>query len=366
MAGRTVNETFTSRSEAVAYAKSIEVDKHRGVAVDPKAGQVPFDAYAADWLTLDPSKRPSSRARDASVVRNYLAPTFRSKPIAAITQEDIQRAVNQWSKKLAPASVGRMYTTLQAIFSTALAADRIAKTPCRNIRLPEGAKPSDAGGRVSHIITPAELDDLVRRVGPNYGAMIEIGAKIGLRWGEIAGLRVGDIDLRNASISISRQRTRGEHGEMIEAEPKSRAGVRRFVMPQSLVRAVKTHISNLTNADAQAYLFVTERGAPLNYSNWRRRVWEPACQAVGLDGLHFHDLRHASATAQIHGGVDVRTAAKRHGADIDVMLKIYAQVTDEADRRAAELIDAYWRSKPRKNWAKTAQPHPNKSKKKAL
>jgi hypothetical protein len=53
----------------------------------------------------------------------------------------------------------------------------------------------------------------------------------------------------------------------------------------------------LTGADADALVFVAERGRPLNYSHWRQRVWTPACQRAGLDGLSFHDLHRVNATA---------------------------------------------------------------------
>ena len=39
-------------------------------------------------------------------------------------------------------------------------------------------------------------------------------------------------------------------------------------------------------------VFSSSTGSPLLHSNFRRRVWLPALAAVGLEGVHFHDLRH--------------------------------------------------------------------------
>jgi hypothetical protein len=44
----------------------------------------------------------------------------------------------------------------------------------------------------------------------------------------------------------------------------------------------------LTGAEADAFVFVSPRGGPLDYSRWRRRVWLPACERAGLEGLVFH------------------------------------------------------------------------------
>jgi hypothetical protein len=42
--------------------------------------------------------------------------------------------------------------------------------------------------------------------------MIWLGAVLGLRWGEVAGLRVGHIDLLRRTVTIAEQVTRGVGG----------------------------------------------------------------------------------------------------------------------------------------------------------
>jgi integrase len=66
-----------------------------------------------------------------------------------------------------------------------------------------------------------------------------------------------------------------------------------------------------------------------------------------LDGLRFHDLRKAAATAMVTSGVDVRTAQARLGhADPRLTLAVYAQTTSEADRSAADRLGAHFLSGP--------------------
>ena len=38
--------------------------------------------------------------------------------------------------------------------------------------------------------------------------------------------------------------------------------------------------------------FTSAEGMALSNTNFRRRVWLPALAAVGLEGVHIHDLRH--------------------------------------------------------------------------
>ena len=69
----------------------------------------------------------------------------------------------------------------------------------------------------------------------------------------------------------------------------------------------------LTAADSDVLLFVSKGAAPLNYSHWRQRVWEPACVRAGHSGLTFHDLRRANATGMVADKVDLKTAQIRLG-----------------------------------------------------
>jgi len=58
-----------------------------------------------------------------------------------------------------------------------------------------------------------------------------------------------------------------------------------------------------------------------------------------LSGLGFHDLRSLAATALIAVGSDVKTAQARLGhSSARMTLDLYAKVTVEADRSAAERV----------------------------
>ncbi len=59
---------------------------------------------------------------------------------------------------------------------------------------------------------------------------------------------------------------------------------------------------------------------------WRNRVWVSACEAAGLEGIGFHSLRRASATALVHARVDLKTAQTRLGySDPRLTWSIYAE-----------------------------------------
>lgn len=159
----------------------------------------------------------------------------------------------------------------------------------------------------------------------------------------MAGLRVRHVDFLAGTIEVAEQLTRGEHGRAVLGAPKSAAGRRVLSAPRGLLDMLAAHLARpvLTGADPDVFVFVSPLGELLDYSHWRRRVWLPACASTGLDGLAFHDLRRAAATALVLEGVDMKTAQTRLGhSDPRPTLGLYAQASSDADPDAADHVGA--------------------------
>jgi integrase len=176
-----------------------------------------------------------------------------------------------------------------------------------------------------------------------YRAIVWVAAVLGWRWSEVAGLRVGFVDLLRGTATVAETLTRDRIGRPVDGPPKSTAGDRTLAIPTALADIIAAHMAarGLTGADTERRLFEAPRGGALRYSNWLRRVWESATVAAGCEGAGFHDLRRANATALVTGGVDVKTAQVRLGhRDPRLTLGIYAQAVPEVDRQAAETAAA--------------------------
>jgi integrase len=256
--------------------------------------------------------------------------------------------VGEWAQHLKPRSVRRIYGALRATLNYAVEVDRLARTPCRGIHLP-GVEPATAV-----VPDPVQLLDLADAIDPEYSAMVWLGAVLGLRWGEVAALRVGHVDILRRTVTVVEQVARGIGGAGVIGPPKSSAARRTVSIPTELAEVLSAHTQSigLTGADQEKLLFPNSEGEPLDYSNWRRRVWEPAVKAAGLERLGFHDLRRTNATAMVAEGVDVKTAQARLGhSDPRLTLAIYAQATTEGDRSAAQKLGNRLMGRPDSNQA---------------
>jgi integrase len=157
-----------------------------------------------------------------------------------------------------------MYAVLRALMKYAEDSEVIARSPCRRIRLPQ------LSPRTAEILDAERLAELAGAMG-SYGPMAYLGV-FGLRWGEIAGLRVGRLDFLRQTIVIDHQVTRGLRGGMIEGDPKTKTGRRSsLALPDWLMAMLANVLTErgLTVATPEAFVFVSPDGARLHYSNWR-------------------------------------------------------------------------------------------------
>jgi integrase len=341
VAGRVVTKTFKRRREAEAYVVRLEAARLDGVLIDPRRRRTPFSEVADEWVAAGINKRITSVARDRSIVSKHLKPAFGERPVGAITPAEVQAAVDRWSQRQVPSTVGRQFSCLRAIFTYAEAVDLVLRSPCRGVRRPKVRlvdRPE---------LTPEELSQLARVLGPEQGAFMWCGAVLGLRWSETAGLTVTRIDAHGRTVTVDRQLARS--GVLVV--PKTLASIRTLSCPNWLIGqlAVPASSSHASGGSGDGLVFRNTDGGPLSYTNWRTRTWQPACELAGLPGLRYHDLRSLAATVLVAAGVDIKTAQVRLGhASPQVTLGIYARATRAADRRAADLVGEVFRPRDRR------------------
>jgi len=66
-----------------------------------------------------------------------------------------------------------------------------------------------------------------------------------------------------------------------------------------------------------------------------RKLWYRARGAVGLPGLHFHDLRHTGNTMAVAQGASLRELMERMGHSSPRAALIYLHATRERDQKIA-------------------------------
>ena len=94
-------------------------------------------------------------------------------------------------------------------------------------------------------------------------------------------------------------------GGLQTGPPKTKAGERTVTMPSSVLPMMTDHPSNFVAPDPAAHLYTGSTGQPLR-PKALRNAFNKVKETLGLEGLHFHDLRHFAATEAGNAGASLR------------------------------------------------------------
>jgi integrase len=264
-------------------------------------------------------------------MRNHVLPYFSALPLGSVTPTDVQGFVAHLEGKgLAPSTVRQCWLLAQGVFSSAVDSDLIPKTPCRGINLP---RPRHNEVRA---LTPEQVAIVADAIAARHRALVLTAANTGMRFGELAGLRVRRLDLLKRTVTVVEQLTE-VRGGVEYSEPKH--GSRRTVtLPRFLCDELAFHLTTYPSVGGN--VFTMPEGGPLRRSNFRRRVWLPTVNATGLEDFTFHSLRHAHAAALIALGEHPKVISSRLGhSSISVTMDTYGHLFDGLDARAADRLD---------------------------
>jgi integrase len=181
----------------------------------------------------------------------------------------------------------------------------------------------------------AALADAVER----QGEVVRFLAYTGLRWGEMAALRVQDFDMLRRRVNVSRSVT--ESSGLQWSTPKTHE---RRSVPFPAVLADEL-AAVMVGKDRDALVFTDQRGGVLRNSNWRARVFQPAvdkCQKTddSFPSITPHDLRHTAASLAISAGANVKALQRMLGhAKASMTLDVYADLFDEDLDGVADRLD---------------------------
>jgi integrase len=175
-------------------------------------------------------------------------------------------------------------------------------------------------------------------LAPKYRVMALLATWAGLRFGEAAGLKRCDVDLDAEIVRVERQLQELAGGRLVEGLPKTDAGRRLISLPPHIVPELRLHLDTYVDPDLSSLVFTSPDGTPLRRSNFNRRVWQPACRAIGLAEFRFHDLRHTGNTFAASTGASTKELMARMGHASSRAALIYQHATRDRDRALADAL----------------------------
>lgn len=341
--GKPIRKSFySSTSKAAAKAKADEYIVNTRVAEQTGetfvAKESSFSSWAKKWLETYKKgncKEHTYNYTYRTNVENYLIPFFGEAKLTNIKQIDVQRYFNE-HKYLSAITLKRQKSILYAIFEEAIYNDLCIKNPVRNIIYvsdkPAKIKKAYNLDQSNKAISYAETNILSKGIG------VYIILNTGLRRGELLGLMWSDIDFTNRTLSVKRAIEPDTIGIPLDGELKTRSSLRTIPISEEFCNNLKLipHKSQFVLAGKTQWGYTSIDGFNKQYRNFMKEMSE----ALHIDYLSPHELRHTYGTVLREKGVDLYTISRLLGhSDSKVTETTYVHNDIEVLRERMGLSD---------------------------
>ena len=163
-----------------------------------------------------------------------------------------------------------------------------------------------------------------------------LGFQLGLRIGEICGLKWGDFDLSAGIVTIRRTVSRiscgNGHTKVVVQSPKTNNSNREIPLPKPLIRILKKLSLNFSS---ETWFLSGNEEKPVEPRCYRKSI-HGYLKKAGVHQAHPHMLRHTFATTCLQAHCDIKTLSELLGhANAAITLKRY--VHSDMDRKRKEI-----------------------------
>jgi integrase len=300
-----------------------------------------LDGLEADAQNGDISTNTVDNARWA--VEKWIIPELGTKRLRELETEDVERMLRVMADAdLARSSLVRVRSILGQVLDEALGRDKVVRNVVRRAKIP-ATKP--LAPRRS--LTAEQADALLEAVrGDRLEALYVTGLMLGLRPGELTGLRWDDLEdgilYIEGSLKQQRSGPPGSGRTLVLGDTKTRKSRRPLRVPPPVTEALRAHRSRQKKERVlagpewteQGLIFTTPIGTPLDPSNLRGS-FSKITEAAGLGHWTLNELRHSAASLMSAQGVPLEVIADVLGHTNTRMLEQHYR------HRTRPVIDAH-------------------------
>ena len=325
------SRTFDKKSDATEWERlNHRASKLNNDWLTPGDETTTVKELVTEWANAAP--RPSTRSSRIQLAHNLgdLANVRirDARPHHFATWATYLRDGRPWAdgKPLGPRSITNRLSQMRGIFDNAKNDGRIERDPTISLR-------KFNAGHADKVTIPSQ-DDVTQYLlhAPSkwFHTAVRLAAEAGLRAGEVAGLRIRDLDQQTNTLHIRVQ----DHGKPL----KSKDSQRDIPISDSLKRELVGHIGKRSNPDGP--ILRGKRGRTLN-SVVIGDMMVTARQRTPVDRhLTFHSFRHYFASRMIANLVPIPTVSMLLGhSTVSMTLDTYSHHLPDQDEVARDNIE---------------------------
>ena len=313
-----------------------------------RSGQYTVAGWMRLWFETysKPSLREASAENYRNYIENHIIPHIGEIKLNKLTSLDIQRMYNETKtsgrvqryKDMKDLSVSNrlvrgMHMVLHGCLDQAMREGLLTKNPTNDCKISKLEK------KEMKIIPPEQVGAYLKEA-ENHGVlpMFYLELTSGLWRGELLALLWNDLDIKNRSISVSKQ-VNAFKGELKVSRPKTENSIRTIVIPQKTVDLlIEEHAKHPDNP----YMFPSPVTGGMYHPDAVGRIHKKILKSAGIQDIRFHDLRHTFATLAINSGADIKTLLGMLGHfSAGFTLDTYTHATRKMQMEAADKLGAF-------------------------
>lgn len=353
-----------TKTEAKSVADEINSQQRKGIFIDPARGDIKLGEFAEEWFA-GLRKADETVAQLRSVYRTWVAPRWGDVALNEINFLALHRWLTAIADQRSQSMVVRARLIMRKILDFAVWDKRLAQNPLR-VAAPQDMPKSDAEPAEKPWPMPIDVVRIAHNAywlagTPEHGfrmfvAIVTFGWTGG-RWGEIAGLRVGECDLDEepAVLHLADKTLHEVGGKLTWRRGKTAAATRDVQIPAFLADLIRA-LTTMTSGDV---MFTSPEGTPLRRSNFARRVLDPATDGRParsatrgraatpaippvVPGLTPHGFRHGHNT-WLSADIPEVGRKRRMGWQMDdKMQEIYSHVAPDVEAKILRVLTTLW------------------------
>ncbi len=297
---------------------------------------------------IKPGVRPSTYRSYEQNIRLYLIPALGRRPLAKLTPQEVQafldakaKAKTRAGKPFSAASLQRMRAILRQALGQAEAWDQLPRNVAKLAKPPKGKR------RQAKVLSAEQAESLLAAIKRDrLEALYRVALTLGLRQGEVLGLRWEHVDLKVGPLLVCEAMRRVKGEGIVAVEPESDAGTRTIRLQKSLVDLLRAH--KVAQAEERlgasrwadrGLVFCTKHRTPFDGPNVTK-YFQRHLDRVGLPQIRFHDRRHSAISFLAADGVPLEVAQRIAGhSDARLTANVYRHILPEEHDRAAEAME---------------------------
>ncbi|SHU44869.1 phage integrase [Mycobacteroides abscessus subsp. abscessus] len=345
--GQEQERLFARKVDAAKWLDDITATIVTGTYVAPGAGSVTVGAMHEQWLNMQAHVKDSTKAARASAWTVHVQDRWHDVAVADVQTSavrawvgDMHRPEKDGGSGAAAATIENALGVLRMVLALAVEDKRIPHNPCDGVKAPRREHSERA------YLTHQQVDQLATAMDRD-GLVVQFLAYTGLRYGEMAALKVSNFDMLRRRVNI-RQSVTEVSGKLVWSTPKNHE--RRSVpFPKFLTEDLAARMEGKGREDL---VFAAPAGGVLRIATFRTRVFNKAVDRLRRlddDGNPttdwprptMHDLRHTAASLAISAGANVKAVQTMLGhKSAALTLDTYADLFPDDLEAVADALDA--------------------------